>query len=176
MAILKSKYGNRAKLCYMDTDSFNIHIETEDFYGDNANDIERWFDTSHYDKNKTVKRPLPIGMNKKVIGLSKDELGGKIIEEFCALRAKTYTYLINRYNNDDDYDKEKIRNKKSKGTKKCVKKRRLVFQNYTDSLFNNNIILKSLQRCKSDHHEVYTEDVNKIALSSNDDMRFVVVT
>ena len=148
----------------MDTDSFVIHIETEDFYKDIANDVEEWFDTSNYDEND--KRLLPIGMNKKVIGLFKDELGGKIMEEFCALRAKTYAYLINGYN-DDDYDKEKIINKKAKGTKNCVIKRRLMFKNYTDSLFNDKIILKSQQRCKSDHHKVYTEEVNKISLSSN---------
>ena len=72
----------------------------------------------------------------------KDELGGKIMEEFCALRAKTYAYLINGYN-DDDYNKEKIINKRAKGTKKCVIKRRLMFENYKDCLFKNKIILKS---------------------------------
>ena len=61
--------------------------------------------------------------------------------------------------------------KKSKGTKKCVIKRRLMFENYKDSLFNNKTILKSQQRFKSDHHKVYTEEVNKIALSSDDDKR-----
>ena len=70
----------------MDTDSFVIHIFT-DFFEDIANDVERWFDTSNYDKND--KRSLQIGMNKKVIGLFKDELGRKIMKEFCALRAKT---------------------------------------------------------------------------------------
>ena len=62
-------------------------------------------------------------------------------------------------------------NKKAKGTKKCVVKRRLMFENYTDSLFNNKIILKSQQRLESDYHEVYTEEINKIVLSSNDDKR-----
>ena len=137
---IKPKYGNRTKLCYMDTDSFIIHIGTEHLYKDIVNDVERCFDTSNYDEND--KRPLPIGKNKKVIGLFKDELGGKIMEEFCALRAKTYAYLINGYN-DDDYDKEKIINKKAKGTKKCVIKRRLMFENYKDCLFKNKIILKS---------------------------------
>ena len=118
-----------AKLCYMDTDSFVISIETDDFYKDTANDFERWFDTSNYDENKMGKRPLPVGENKKVISLFKDELGGKIMEEFCALKAKTYAYLINCYN-DDDYDKEKIINKKAKGTKKCVIKCRLMFEDY----------------------------------------------
>ena len=81
------KYEGRAKLCYIDTDSSIIHIITEDFYEDIANDVERWFDTSNY--NEIDKRLLPIGKNKKVIGLFKDGLGGKIMEEFCALRAKT---------------------------------------------------------------------------------------
>ena len=73
------KYRDRAKLFFTDTDSFVIHIETEDFYKDIANDVEEWFDTSNYDEND--KRLLPIGMNKKVIGLFKDELGGKIMKE-----------------------------------------------------------------------------------------------
>ena len=165
---IKPKYGDRAKLCYMDTDSFIIHIITKDFYKDIDNDVGRWFDTSNYDEND--KRSLPAGMNKNAIGLFKDELGGKIMKEFCAIRAKTYAYLINGYNNDD-YDKEKIKNKKTKGTKKRVIKRGLMLENYIDCLFNNKIILKSQQRFKSDHHKVYTEEVNKIALSSNDDKR-----
>ena len=62
---IKPKYGYKAKLCYIDTDSFVIHIETEDFYKDIPDDVERWFDTSNYDENKTGNRPLPIGRNKK---------------------------------------------------------------------------------------------------------------
>ena len=106
----KPKYGDKAKLCYMDTDSFIIHIITEDFYKDIADDVEIWFDTSNYDEND--KRHLPIGKSEKVIGLFKDVLGGKFMKEFCALRAKTYAYLM-----DDDSEK-----KKAKGTKKCVTK------------------------------------------------------
>ena len=87
---IKPNYGDSAELCYMDTDSFAVHIITEDFYEDIAKNVERWFDTSNYDEND--KRP--IGKNKKVIGLFKDELGGKIMKEFCALRAKTYAYLM----------------------------------------------------------------------------------
>ena len=82
------------------------------------------------------------------------------MEIFCGIRPKTYAHLINGYN-DDDYDKEKIINKKAKGIKKCITKRRTMFENYTDRLFNDKIILKSQQRLKSDHHEVYTEEVNK---------------
>ena len=92
---VKPKYKDDAKLCYMDTDSFVITIFTEDFFEDINNDVERWFDTSNYDENN--KRPLQIGVNKKVIAMFQDELDEKIIKEFCALRAKTYAYLI-----DDD--------------------------------------------------------------------------
>ena len=84
---IKPKYEDRAKLCYTDTDSFIIHIITEDFHKDITNDVEKWFDTSNYDEND--KRPLSIGKNKKVIGLSKDELGRKIMKQFCGLPAKT---------------------------------------------------------------------------------------
>ena len=74
---LKPKYEDKVKLCYTDTDSFIIYIKTEDFFEDISNDVEKWFDTSNFDKND--KRPLTIGKNKKVPGLFKDELGGKKI-------------------------------------------------------------------------------------------------
>ena len=98
------------------------------------------------------------------------ELGEKIMEAIWALRAKTWEYLTNRYNIDDS-DKEKIINKKAKAIKKCVTKWRIIYGNYTDCLFNSEVILTPQQRFKSDLHEVYTEEVNKIALSSNDDKR-----
>ena len=91
----------------------------------------------------------------------KDELGGTIMTEFAALRPKTYSYLT------DDCKEDK----KAKGTKKCVIKRRLKFNDYKDCLLNNEIILKSQQRFKSERHDVYTEKINKIALNSNDDKR-----
>ena len=103
---IKPKYGDRAKLCYTDTDSFVIHIITEDFFEDISDDVERWFDTSNYDEND--KRPLPIGKNKKVSGVFKDELGGKIIAEVVAFRPKTMAYLM-----DDGSE-----HKNAKGTKK----------------------------------------------------------
>ena len=117
----------------MDTDSFITHIKAEDFYKDIADDVEKRFNTSNYEFN----RPLPTGKNKKVIGLMKDELGGKIMTEFTALRPKTYSYLM------DDGGSDKT---KAKGTKKCVIKQRLKFNDYRDCLLNNEIILKSQQR------------------------------
>ena len=156
---IKPKYEDRAKLCYTDTDSFIIHIITEDFFEDIADDVTKWFDTSNYDEND--KRPFPISKSKKVYGFFKDELGGKIMKEFVALRAKTYAYLT-----DEDGAQ-----KKSKGKKKCVIKQELMFKNYKDCLLNGEVILKSQQRFKSDYQKVYTEEVNKTALSSNDDKR-----
>ena len=91
----------------------------------------------------------------------KDELKGKIITKFVALRPKTYSYLI-----DDDKNV-----KKAKGTNKCVIKRILKFNDYKNCLLLNEIILKSQQRFKSQTHCVYTKEVNKTALSSNDDKR-----
>ena len=154
---MKPKYGDNVKLCYMDTDSFIMHITAEDFYEDIAVDVEKRFDTSNYDCDRT----LPKGKNKNVIGLMKDELGGKIMTECVALRPKTNSYLTDDGGSD----------KKAKGTKKCVIKRRLKFNDYKDCLLDNEIILKSQQRFKSERHDVYTEEVNKIALSSNDDKR-----
>ena len=145
------------KFWYMDTDNFTMHIKTKAFYKDIADDVEKRFDTSNYEINK----PLPIGKNKKVIRLMKDELGGRIMTEFVALRPKPYSYLR------DDRKEEK----KAKGTKKCVTKRRLKFNNYKCCLLNNEIILKSQQRFKSEGYNVYTEEVSKIALSRNDDKR-----
>ena len=86
---MKPKYDNNVKLCYMDTDSFIMNIKTNQSYEDSANDVENRFDTSNYE----VNRPLPMGRNKKVIGLIKDQIGGKIITEFVTLRPKTYSYL-----------------------------------------------------------------------------------
>ena len=73
----------------MDTDSFVIYIKTEDFHKDIANDVKKWFDTSNYSKDDN--RLVPIGWNEKIIGLFKDELGGRITKEFAGLRAKTFT-------------------------------------------------------------------------------------
>ena len=110
---LKPKYGEKVKLCYMDTDIFNIHVETEDFYKYIANDVDKWFDTSAYDKNDN--RPLPIGKNKNVIAKFKDELNGKIMTKLCFPASKRYEFLL------DDNDECK----KAKGTKKCVIKKYL---------------------------------------------------
>ena len=127
---LKRKYGDKIKLCYTDTDSFILHIKTDDFYEDIADDVEEWFDTSNY---KTDTPLLITNKNKKVLGKFKDELGGKIMTKFAGLHSKTYAYLIDNF--------KKI--KKNKGVKMCVVETELKFNYYKDCLFNSNVILKS---------------------------------
>ena len=156
---VKPKYNDNVKLCYMNTDSFVMNIKTNDFYKDIAHDVYNRFDTSNYG----VNRPLPIGKNKKVIGLIKDELGGEIITEFIALRPKSHSYLTD----DDKIDK------KAKGTKKCAINKMIKFDDYKNCLLNDKVLLKSQERFVSKKHDLYTKDVNKIALSNNDDKRII---
>ena len=123
----------------MDTDSFIVYIKTDDVCKDIAEDVETRFDTSNYELEfNSIDRPLPKGKNKKVIGLMKDELGGKIMTKFVGLRAKTYSYLI------DDGSEDK----KAKGTKKCVIKRKLKFENYKNCLEANDTKIKYLEKNK----------------------------
>ena len=143
------KYSDRLKLCYMDTDSLVYHIKTEDFYADIADDVQTRFDTSGY----IPDRPLPVGLNKKVIGLMKDELGGKIITEFVALRPKLYSYK--KLGGSED--------KKCKGIKKCVVKKSLTFEDYKTCLFSDSTEYRSQLMFRLAKHEVHTIEVNKVA-------------
>ena len=121
----KPKYDEKIKLYYIDTYSLIVIIKADDTYKDITEDVETRFDTSNYELEcSSVDRPLPDGKTKKVIGLMKDGLGGKIMREFVGLRSKTYSYLI-----DDGSE-----NKKAKGIKKCVIKRKLKFENYKKCL------------------------------------------
>ena len=129
---LKPKYQDKVKLCYLDTNSFIIHAETDNFLKDIADDVNDWFDTSKYDKNDD--KPLPIGVSKKVIGRFKDELNGKMMLEFITLRAKTYSFR--QIENEDQISETK----KAKGTKKCIVKKHLNFDHYKRALFNNETI------------------------------------
>ena len=156
---MKPKYYDNVKLCYMDTDSFIMNIKTNDFCKDISNDVENRFDTSSYE----VNRPLATGKNKKIIGLMKDELGRKIITEFVTLRPKTYSFLT-----DDGKEDEK-----TKGTNKCIIKKMIKFNDYKKCLLYDEVILKSQQRFISKKHDVYTENINNIALSNNNDKRII---
>ena len=111
---IKPKYSSNVNLCYMDTDSFIMQVNTTDFYHTISNDVNLWFDTSSY--TTKLPRPVPIEVNKKVLGMMKDELGGEIMSELCCLQAKTDAYKLD---NDVEF-------KKAKGTKKCVVKRYII--------------------------------------------------
>ena len=156
------KYGDHIKLCYMDTDSFVYDIETKDFYKDIAGDVEMRFDTSGY-----CNRPLPIGKNKKVIGLMKDELGGEIMKEFISLRPKMYSYRVGT-------SVGTLEPKKCKGIKKCVVKKTITFEDYKRCLFEGRNVYRSQLLFRSNKHEVKTLEVNKLALNNQDDKRISI--
>ena len=154
------KYGlEKLKLCYMDTDSLVYDIKTEDFYEDIADDVEARFNTSGY--SKTDFRPVPIGINKKVIGLMKDELGFKIMTEFVAFRPKLYSYK----------KLDGVEDKKCKGIKKCVVKKTLIFEDYKTCLFSDSTEYRSQLMFRSSKQEVHTIEVNKVTLKRDDDKR-----
>ena len=155
------KHGDRLKMCYMDMDSLIYSIKTKDFYSDISPDVESRFDTSGYPNDGS--RPLPIGKNKKVIGLMKDELGGEIMKEFVSLRPKTYSY---RVGNSEP--------KKCKGIKKCVVKKTISFDDYKACLFSGEWSHRSQLLFRSRKHEVKTLEVNKLALSREDDKRITI--
>ena len=141
----------------MDTDSLVFHIKTEDFYADIADDVPARFDTSGY----CLNRPLPLGLNKKVIGFMKDESGGAIMTEFVALRLNLYSYKKLDCSED----------KKCKGIKKCVVKKTLTFEDYKTCLFRDSTEYRSQLMFRSNKHEVHTIEVNKVALNRDDDKK-----
>ena len=163
---MKQKYNNdKLQLCYMDTDSLVYHIKTGDFYADIADDIPTRFDTSGYCSNC----PVPIGLNKKVIGLVKDELGGAIMTEFVALRPKLCSFR--QLNGKED--------KKCKGIKKCVIKKTLTFEDYKNCLLNPppggvqgpTDVYRPQLMFRLTKHEVHMIEVNKVILNRDDDKR-----
>ena len=128
---IKQKYEDKAKLLFTDTDSLMYEIQTEDFYKDIIGDGKHRFDTSDYPPNHPSG--IPSGINKKVIGMFKDEAGGKVIDEFVGLRAKSYSYKMS----------EGEESKKCKGVKKSVIKR----------VFHTKIIKSVCLRAKNNYVE-----------------------
>ena len=143
----------------MDTDSLIYNIKTKDFYKDITEDVPARFDTSGY----LPDQPLPIGLNKKVIGLMKDELGGEIMEEFVTLRPKMYSYRTS--------EKE---SKKCKGSKNCVVRKTITFEDYENCLFSGETSYRSQLMLRSSRHRIQTLEVNKIALNKDDDKRIMI--
>ena len=148
---MKHKYTeDKLTLCYMDTNSLIYDIETDDFYKDIADDVESRFNMSGY----VPDSPLPVGKNKKVIGLMKDKLGGGIMKEFITLRPKMYAYKVGS-----------SESRKCKGIKKCMVKKTISFEDYKTCLFDGEASYRSQLMFRSSKHEVRTLEVNKLALS-----------
>ena len=160
---VKSKYGDKAKLLFSDTDSLMYEIETEDFYKDISGDVKNRFDTSDYPENHPSG--IPTGINKKVLGKMKDEAAGKIIKEFVGLRAKLYSYKM--YEGEEEI-------KKCKGIKKQVVKSSISHEDYKTCLLTGKEQLRKQNILRSYDHEVYTEEVIKVALSALDDKRYIL--
>ena len=158
---IKQMYGDKAKLLFTDTDSLIYEIETEDFYKDISGDVKDKFDTSNYPDDHLSG--IPTGCNKKMLGKFKDEVGGKIIEEFVGLRPKLYSYKM--------FEGEE--NKKCKGVKQVVVKNCLTHGEYKKCLKDGKPQLRKMNVIRSYNHEVFTEEVNKAALSANDDKRYI---
>ena len=159
---IKKKYEDKAKLLLTDTDNLMYEIQTEDFYKDISGDVKDRFDTSSYPSN----HPSGIfsGFNKKVLGMFKDEVNGDIIDEFVGLRAKLYSYKMF----------EGKESKKCKGIKKSVVKKSITHEDYKTCLLTGNEQLRKQNIIRSYKHDVYTEEVNKVALSASDDKRYIL--
>ena len=159
---IKPKYGNNAKLLFTDTDSLFYEIQTGDFYKDIAGDVKDKFDTSDYPENHPSG--IPTGINKKVLGMMKDEAAGKNIKEYVGLRSKLYSFIM-----EDGGE-----SKKCKGVKRQVVENSITHEDYKTCLLTGKEKLARQNIIRSYQHEVYTEEVNKVALSAADDKRYIL--
>ena len=159
---IKKNYHNKAELLFTDTDSLMYQIKTKDFYKDISSDVMDKFDTSDYAPNH--KSGIPSGINKKVIGMFKDEEAGKQITHFVGLRPKLYSYKV----------EDEVELKKCKGIKKNVVKKKIDFDDYVKCLFSGVKEMRKMKIIRSEKHEIYSKEVNKIALSNEDDKRQVL--
>ena len=150
--VLRQKYGEKVHLCYQDTDSFIIEVETEDVYKD-MSEMKEYFDFSDYPKDHFLYDET----NKKKVGYFKDELNGKILVEYVGLKPKQYSYKT-----EDNQE-----TKKSKGVKKYVIKS-LGFDDYKRCLFDNEIMRKEQFMIRAKMHKIYTIRQNKMVFNKDD--------
>ena len=159
---IKNKYKNKAELLFTDTDSLMYEIRTDDFYKDISQDIESKFDTSDYPKDHPSG--ILTGVNKKVMGMFKDEVAGNQLTHFVGLRPKLYCFKV---------EGDKI-TKKCKGMKKNVVKKGIQFEDYVKCLFSGEKQMRKMNIIRSENHDIYSKEVNKIALSNDDDKRKIL--
>ena len=166
---LRPKFKDKMQLLYMDTGSFVLEIETDDFFEDTKCDLEDWFDTSNYDKNMLLPDEYRenADVNKKLIGKMKNKIGNGHMKEFIAFSPKVYAskqYII------DGSIKE---NKKARGTNKSVTKKTVNFDSYLDCLFNNEVVKCIQHRIKSTPVSVDTVEINKVPLKNYHNKRLM---
>ena len=161
---IREKYANKSALLFTDTDSLMYHIRTDHFYSDISLDIKDKFDTSDYPPDH--KSGILTGVNKKVIGMFKDEVAGKQITHFVGLRPKLYSFKI-----------ENCREvRKCKGIKKNVVKKGINFEDYVKCLFSGEKQMKTMKIIRSENHDIYSKEVNKVALCCDDNKRIILHT
>ena len=166
---IREKYkGDQASSLFTDTDSLLYLIHTDDFYKDISHDIKTHFDTSDYPTDHPSGKLT--GVNKKVIGLFKDEVAGRQITHFVGLRPKLYSFKVA----GGGISKKSDEVRKCKGVKKNVVKREIIFDDYVRCLFSGEEQMKSMKIIRSENHDLYSKEVNKIALSNDDDKRSVM--
>ena len=159
---VQKKYSyKKARLLFTDTDSLMYQLKTDDFYADISADIKTRFDTSDYPQGH--ESGILTGVNKKVIGKFKDEVAGRQITHFVGLRPKMYSFKIEDSNTT----------KKLKGIKKAVIKKKIEFEDYVDCLKTGKKQMRSMNIIRSENHEIYSKEVNKLALSGDDDKRII---
>ena len=164
---LKPKHQEKIDLLYMDTDSFVIEVETDDFFKDTQDDLKERFGTINYHKDMVLPNEYRenASANKKVIGKMKNELGKGYMSEFITISPKVYAYK------QIQVDGTVIEDKKARGTSKTVTKKTLSFDHYKNCLFNNEVVKCTQYRIKNTPRSVDTVQINKMALKSNDDKR-----
>ncbi|XP_050516328.1 uncharacterized protein LOC126891188 [Diabrotica virgifera virgifera] len=183
---LASRFGENFSTCYTDTDSVIVEIREKDPYEAMIYDCYKYFDTSDYPKDNIYNIPL---VNKKVLGIMKDENNGCIMTDYIGLRSKLYTTKAATTDNDieklrgklkeQEYEDDEIDNiirnygvtKKAKGVKKSVVNTKITFEDYVECLDTFTTKTATQNLIRSDKHQVYSITQSKIALSSNDDKR-----
>ena len=160
---VKANYGDRAKLLMTDTDSLFYEIETNDWYEDIRDEISEFYDTSDYPDDHPANLPK---MNKKIIGKMKDELKGEVVDEFCRTCVKSYAYTV--------CGAQREEKKKCKGIKKNIVKKKLAIEDYKNCVLNSAAKTVKQTQFRSYDHEIFTEEIVKIALSPKDDKRVIL--
>jgi hypothetical protein len=162
--VFKNIYKHNIELLYTDTDSFIYSIKTDDFYADIKSHFKHLMDLSNFEENNEYFSEKTRNKNKKRIGCIKDELGGKIIKEFCGLKSKLYSII---------YDNDKIKTT-AKGLQRAVLKKFVNHNHYKSVIEKNNLYYLNMKRIQSKNHQIGTLSIKKLIYSPIDDKRYLL--